>query len=127
MKQFFVYPLLLVCLSLNTYSFAQQTTFTGKIVDEHDVPVAGSHIKIYNHGKVAELVSDANGFFSIPQIAAGDYHTDIDVHGRVIRAKKLLIQPEGRVRIYYNFKLFAQGVVISIMAQNKLIADTIHP
>ncbi len=122
------FHLLLISFFVSIASYGQMTSFTGKIVDEHNDPVPGSHIRIVKHGKAVELMADYEGMFTIPQIPAGEYFADINAKGRVVRNKRILIQPEGRVKIYYNFKLYAQGVTVSIMAQNRPIsADLSHP
>ena len=114
-----IFYLFLISFYFAIPSFGQMTSFTGKIVDEHNEPVAGSHIRILKHGRGPELRADNDGMFTIPQIQAGEYYADINANGRIVRNKRILIQPVGRVPVYYNFKLYAQGVTVSIMAQNK--------
>ncbi len=117
MKAF--YLLLILFFSTLQSSFGQITSFTGKIVDEQNEPVAGSHIRIFKHGTGADLIADNEGLFTISHIAAGEYYADINANGRIVRNKRIYIQPEGRVKVYYNFKLYAQGVTVSIMAQSR--------
>jgi hypothetical protein len=123
MKKFLSFLVLMFCLTGTFNSFAQITSFTGKIVDEHNEPVPGSHIRIFKGGRIVELTADDEGLFTIAQIPAGDYTADINANGRVVRNKKLYIQPEGRVKIYYNFKLYAHGVTVSIMAKSRQMAN----
>ena len=121
MKSIILLSLLFIVFNCNGAT-AQVTAFTGKLVDEHNQPVGGAHIKVYKSGKSVDLQTDYDGFFHLAQIQAGDYWADINANGRIIRSKKLLIQPEGRVKLCYNFKLYAHGVTVSIMAQNRDMA-----
>ena len=114
-----LYLLLVLFFLVVESSFGQITSFTGKIVDEHNDPVAGSHIRIFKHGTGADLIADNEGLFTISHIAVGEYYADINANGRIVRNKRIFIQPEGRVKVYYNFKLYAQGVTVSIMAQSR--------
>ena len=121
MKQLITSSLLFICLFACIDSFAQVTTFTGRIVDEHNYPVPGSKIKIYKSGRVTEMTADKDGVFSASLIP-DNYFVDINADGRFFRATKILLQPEGRVKTFFNFKLYSKGVAVSLMAQDKLIA-----
>jgi hypothetical protein len=122
MRQFSLFCILFFSLFHSYNSLGQLTSFTGKLVDEHNEPVPGSLIKIYKGGKFIELTADKEGIFSTSNILAGDYFFDINANGRILRAKKIFIQPAGVRGLYYNFKLFPKGVVISHMANKRFIA-----
>ena len=112
---------LLVC----TASFAQTATLKGRIVDENNHPVPGSAIKVYKSGKVVEMTADNNGIFYAQDLQAGSYFVDINAGGRVSRATRILLLPEGRVRSFFNFKLFSKGVVVSRMPEGRVMANNL--
>jgi hypothetical protein len=118
--------LFLICVLFVGQSFAQMTSFMGKIYDEHNNVVPGATFKFYKSGKTTKLVADKDGVISTDQILAGDYYMDINANGRLIRMKKIFIQQEGALKLYYNFKLFSKGVVISLMHQNKPVAGQMN-
>jgi hypothetical protein len=119
MKHFLTFVLLCLC---GTAAFGQLTVFSGRVIDEHNDPVPGALIKVYKHGHECQLQADAAGNFRLAQIPAGEYFADISANGQQVHGKRILIQPDPRGRLCYNFKLFAKGVVVSIMAQNRQIA-----
>jgi|GEM_PF-6663617 len=119
MKQLFI---LIACCLICGISFGQVTSFSGKVVDANNEPVPGARIKIYGHGRTQDVMADASGIFRIAQIPAGEYFADINANGQFIRAKHLLVEPDPRGRLLYNFKLFAKGVVITVMAHSRPIA-----
>ncbi len=126
MKRIVIFALFVFCLFSCTYLSAQITSLTGKVVDEHNEPVAFSKFRIYRAGNIIEATTDNYGIFYVQQLPAGDYFYDLKSNGKLFKHKKIYVQPEEKMKVYYNFKLFAQGVTISMMAMDRLMAGKLQ-
>ena len=100
-------------------SFAQNSIFMGKVVDESNKPVPGARIKVSKTGTiVAEVEADNDGLYYTQLLPSGYYVVDIIVHDKRVKARKVFLKEQDQVRWYYNFKLSGEKAELILTAHD---------
>ncbi len=107
---FTITALMLAC----NVSYAQNSIFAGKIVDENDKPIPGAIIRISRERYlVQELHADGSGLFYSKLLEEARYYIDVTVHDQHFTAKKLFIGSGSMdEKKYYIIRVLEDKVVI---------------
>jgi hypothetical protein len=100
-------------------SFAQNSIFMGKIIDESSKAVPGARIKVSKAGTiVAEVEADNDGLYYTQLLPSGYYVVDIIVHDKRVKAHKVFLKEQDRVKWFYNFKLMGEKAELILTAND---------
>ena len=103
----------LVCLCADSY--AQNSIFAGKIVDENERAVAGAVVKVTGNGMTTETRSTVLGLFYTKMIPDGKYKVEVKRNGKYLKGKKIVINEvaPGKEKTYYILKLSKKKMKVS--------------
>jgi len=113
----FVLFLFLVLL-LADVSFAQSSMLAGKIVDEHNMPIASAKIKIKKRGRVAEAKSDNDGLFYSKLVPVGYYRIGVVVDGKYMKTRSVYLPDETKKKSYFYLRVVGDKVIVATDAED---------
>ncbi|KXX70128.1 TonB-dependent receptor [Flammeovirga sp. SJP92] len=80
MKHFYKLLVMTILVTLSTYVNAQNSSITGVIVDENDLPLIGATVRVSNHQYLGSL-TDASGKFILVNVPEGTQELEISYMG----------------------------------------------
>jgi hypothetical protein len=100
-------------------SFAQNSIFMGKIVDENNKPVPGAKVQVSKAGYIiAEVSADNDGLYYTQLLPSGYYKVDIIADDKLVKAKRVFLKEQDKIRWYYNMKLAGDKAEVIVTADN---------
>ncbi len=116
MNKVALYCLCFFLLLTGTTAYAQQGLLSGKVVDEHDKPIAGAIVKIMKQGRLLmETRSGDDGLYYTKLLDQGSYNVDIVADGKYLKAKKVCFNAAPGVKQYYILKALEDKVEVTIV------------
>jgi iron complex outermembrane receptor protein len=115
------YALLLAFLMMSFMAFAQNGSITGKVIDETNQPLPGAAVSI--DGTTMGASTDANGVYTIKDVAPGNYTVSAKFIGYVVNKKTVTVSAGQAATATFNLIPASQSlnevVVIGYGTQSK--------
>ncbi len=106
-----------------TVSFAQNSIFAGKVLDEKNKPVSGARIKLSRGGNaIDELMTDEEGLYYSQMLSRGNYNLDVVANGKYLRSKKIYLKAHSDETLYYNLRMHDDKLEIEETSRDPFLA-----
>ncbi len=120
---------LLACLALSRFAYAQRATLLGTIVDPNGAVVPGVKVTLLNldQGLKREVLTTENGYFAVPLLQPGSYLVTAQKDGFAVSEIKDVILHVGDVRgLNIKLQIGAPPVEVRVSEKSQDV-ETISP
>ncbi len=116
-------PFLLVLSLACHISYAQNSIFAGKIVDENNKPVPGAIIKISSKTtSPVEAKSDSDGLYCTKPIATGHYHLAVFLNSECRGLKNVVLDEASGSKKFFLIKMGGGSIDVSAVDKDPAMA-----
>ncbi len=116
-------PVFIALLIAGNISYAQNSIFAGKIVDENNNPVPNAVIKISSKElSPVEAKSDADGLYCTKPIATGHYHLAVFLNSECRGLKKVILDEASGSKEFFMVKMLGGSIEVSAVDKDPAMA-----
>ena len=116
-------PLVFLLLTAFSISYAQNSIFAGKIVDEDNNPVPNAVIKISSKEvSPVEAKSDADGLYCTKPLAVGRYHLAVYVGSECRGLKKVTLDEASGSNKFFLIKMGGGNIAVNAVDKDPAMA-----
>jgi hypothetical protein len=119
----FALPLFFALLTACNISYAQNSIFAGKIVDENNNPVANAVIKISSKDvSPVEAKTDTDGLYCTKPLATGHYHLAVFLNSECRGLKKVTLDEISGSKKFFLIKMRGGNIDVSAVDKDPAMA-----
>lgn len=126
LRTYFIFAVAFTGLLSAGISYGQKTMLMGKVVGYDDAAISGAVILLHNKGKKAVAISDTLGLFATAMIEAGDYKMKIMIGDKTMKADKIHLQINSKIKSYYIISVSKKKITTKVTNNDPFIASRVH-